>query len=150
MKHRRVDLILVLIFFISLILLIILIYFSKRITQMKNITFISRKIIVSTLTSITYNFWISKMKNIAMRFRVWEYVNSDESESKSMILKYSKFFDYIKSIVILISIFSQSQSTMLEVSIANFFKTISCVDYDDFFESQKRSYDVKERAYRHI
>ena len=147
MKYHRVVSILV--FLIFLILLIILTYYlSERIIQMKNITFISRKMIVSTLTSITYNFWISKIKSIAMRSRMWEYVNSERLELKLMILKYSRFSNYIKSIVILTSAFTRS--TILEASIANSLETISCVDYESLSKSQKRSYHVKERAYRHI
>jgi hypothetical protein len=46
------------------------------------------------------------MKNIAVRFRVWEYVNSKKSESESLMLKYSRFFDFVKivSVSILVHI----------------------------------------------
>jgi hypothetical protein len=98
MKLHRVEYFLV--FLLSLVLL-----FASLFLRMKEIFSFAfaRKLIVSTLTSTIYNVWIFEEKNIAVRSRVWEYVNSKESESESLMLKYSRFFDFVK--IVSVSIF---------------------------------------------
>jgi hypothetical protein len=98
------------------------------------------------------------MKNIAVHFRVCEYVNSKKSESESLMLKYSHFFDFVKivSILVYISTLTQDEyrffaTTVIdEVSSSLILILESCSNYENFFESQKRSYDVKKQVYRHI
>jgi hypothetical protein len=77
MKLDRVEYFLV--FLLSLVLLFASLFL--RIKEISSFAF-ARKLIVSTLMSTTYNIWIIEMKNIAVRSRVWEYVNSKESESE--------------------------------------------------------------------
>jgi hypothetical protein len=157
MKLHRVKYFLV--FLLSLVLL-----FASLFSRMKEIFSFAfaRKLIVSTLTSTIYNVWIFEVKNIAVRFRVWEYVNSKESESESLILKYSRFFDFVKilSVSILVHISASTQDEyQLSASTTTVINDVSfslililefCSDYENLFESQKKSYDVKKRAYRYI
>jgi hypothetical protein len=93
MKLHRVEYFLV--FLLSLVLLFVSLF--SRMKEISSFAF-TRKLIVSTLTSTIYNVWIFEVKSIAVRSRVWEYVNSKESESESLMLKYSRFFDFVKII----------------------------------------------------
>jgi hypothetical protein len=107
--------------------------------------------------STTYNVWIIEIKNIAVRSRVWKYVDSKKSESESLMFKYSRFLDFVKIVSIFIDISTSTQdkyrlsaTTVVDVSFSLILILESCSNYKNFFESQKRSYDVKKRAYRHI
>jgi hypothetical protein len=86
MKLHEVEYFLV--FLLSLVLLFVSLF--SRMKEISTFAF-ARKLIVSTLTSTTYNVWIFEVKKIAVRSRVWEYMNSKESESESLTLKYSRF-----------------------------------------------------------
>jgi hypothetical protein len=98
-KLHRVEYFLV--FLLSLVLLFVSLF--SRMKEISSFAF-ARKLIVSTLTSTIYNVWIFEMKNIAVRSRVWKYVNSKKSKSESLMLKYSRFFDFVKIISILVHI----------------------------------------------
>lgn len=154
MDFRRVDFILVLIFIVLL--------FSPIIRhQMEDSSISARKLIVSALTPTTYNAWISEVKGIAVRSRVWEYVDPDGSEMEPEAPKYPRFSDYTKAVPAPIHTSgstldknqNQSQSslgTILGAPPPPIFLPEPCSDYEDLSESQKRAYDSKERAYRHI
>jgi hypothetical protein len=87
-------------------------------------------------------------------------VNPKESESESLMLKYSRFFDFVKvvSVSVLVHISTSTQDEYrLSASAATVIDDVSlililepCSNYENLFESQKRSYDVKKRTYRHI
>jgi hypothetical protein len=78
------------------------------------------------------------------------------------MLKYSRFFDFVKivSVSILVHISESTQDEyQLSASTTIVINNISlslilifefCSNYENFFESQKRSYDIKKRVYRHI
>ena len=106
----RVEYFLVLLFFVVYLIFSYIsfesVFIFDRLLQMKNSlsSKSSRKLLISTLTSTSYNFWLSKIKDIAIRSRIWKYVDSDESESKSLVLKYSRLFDYIKIVSTSVSI----------------------------------------------
>jgi hypothetical protein len=156
-KLHRVEYFLV--FLLSLILLFVSLF--SRMKEISSFAF-ARKLIVLTLTSTIYNVWIFEVKNITVRSRVWEYVNSKKSESESLMLKYSRFFDFVKivSVSILVHISTSTQDEYrLSASATIVIDNVSlslililefCSNYENFFESQKRSYDVKKRAYRYI
>jgi hypothetical protein len=157
MELHRVEYSLV--FLLSLVLLFALLF--SRMEEISSFAF-ARKLIVSALTSTTYNAWISEVKDIAVRSRVWEYVDPEGSEPESLVPKYLRFFDFVKvvSVSVLVHISASIQGEYrLSASAATVVDDVSpppilvlepCSDYEDLFESQKRSYDAKERAYRHI
>jgi hypothetical protein len=78
------------------------------------------------------------------------------------MLKYSRFFDFVKivsvSILVYISVSTQDEyrlsasATIVidDVSSSLILILEFCSNYENLFESQKRSYDVKKRAYRQI
>jgi hypothetical protein len=146
MKLHRVEYFLV--FLLSLVLLFVSLY--SRMKEISSFAFV-RKLIISTLTSTIYNVWIFEVKNIAVRFRVWEYVNSKESKSESLMLKYSRFFDFVKivSVSILVHISTSTQdkyrlsasATIVidDVLFSSILILESCSNYENLFEFQKRS-----------
>lgn len=83
MEYRRVD------FFLVLLISILIIptYLSGRFSQMEDTSSIAsaRKLIVSALTLTTYHAWISEVKGIAERSRVWEHVDPDGSEPEPVV-----------------------------------------------------------------
>jgi hypothetical protein len=106
-----------------------------------------QKITISILISKNYFFWIQEIKRIASRAQVWEYVDSNESESKSVTLKYLKFQNYIKIVSTDTLAFIQSQ-TIIESATFSILISEKCTNYNDFSIHQQKLYDVKERSYR--
>jgi hypothetical protein len=78
------------------------------------------------------------------------------------MLKYSRFFDFVKivSVSILVHIsasiqdeyrlFTSATTVIDDVSLSLILIFQFCSNYENLFEFQKKSYDVKKRAYRHI
>ena len=163
-NHRiRVEYFLVLLFLIVCVVFSYIsfesVFIFDKLSQMKNSlsSKSSRKLLISISTSTTHNFWLSKIKDIAIRSRVWEYVDLNKSESKSLVLKYSKLFDYIKIVLVLVSIHSSASTqdslfmrTILDDSISLVLFLESCSKWNDLFESQQKSYDIKKRKYRNV
>jgi hypothetical protein len=73
------------------------------------------------------------------------------------MLKYSRLFDFVKIVSIFIDVSTSIQdkyrlSAIIVVDVSSSLILIleSCSNYENLFESQKKSYDVKKRAYRYI
>jgi hypothetical protein len=118
MKLHRVE------YFLIFLLFLVLLFVSLF-SRMKEISLFAFawKLIVSTLTSTTYNVWIIEMKNIVVRFRVEEYVNSKELKSESLMFKYSRFFDFVKIVLVSILVYI-STSTQDKYRLSAFATTV--------------------------
>jgi hypothetical protein len=134
--------------FLSIVSFIVFVLIILVCNQMKDyLTQSHQKITISIFILKNYFFWIQEIKKIASRAQVWEYVDSNELESKSLTLKYLKFQNYIKIVSTDTLAFTQSQ-TIIESTTFSILISEKCTNYDDFSIHQQKSYDVKERSYR--
>ena len=99
----------------------------KRAIEMKNY-----KNIIIFLNSKNFHSWIIKMKNIAIKAKVWKYVDSKKKTSKSSNSILSRLLHYFVK-----KISEQSNQNDAFVSVKK-----SVCTFDEFSSNQKKSYKM--------
>ncbi|CAA9540493.1 MAG: hypothetical protein AVDCRST_MAG96-4262 [uncultured Segetibacter sp.] len=93
------------------------------------------RVTVTALTPNNYRQWIEDIKGFALQHEVWEYVDPEGTEVAPTAPKYPRVTDYYRDVV--------QPGAAVPVRTRR-------ADYDDLDEPQRKSYAIKERAYKSL